>query len=160
MLSLKRAQESYQRITVFFGHVLEEILRSLALAAMPHDCLDKIAGTTIVEEVSMSVHHFLQTYPPQRGSAPLIAACQAADVIVVQSHIHDFAAHVVQQEIRIRMDGLAALPGELRAVEQGRTAGTGLQGDGVAEVALGLVEHLLATLHLWIVDIAARRYTE
>ena len=108
----------------------------------------------------MSVDLLLQTHAPKWCGAPFVATSQTADVVVVQSHAHDLAAHVVQQEVGIRMYHLTAQPWELRTCQQRRATWLGMEGGHMTEVALGLVEHLFATDHMRIVHIATGRYAQ
>ena len=127
---------------------------------MPEDGLFDIAGAAVVEEVGVAVHCLLQPDAPEGRGAPFVAAGQSAHIVVVQADAHDFAAHVVEEIVGIGVDGLVAEPGQFRAVEEGGTTGTRAEGGDVAEVALGLIEHPFAVLHLGVVHVAARWHTE
>ena len=108
----------------------------------------------------MAVHLFLQSYAPQWRRSPLIAACQSAHVVVVKSHAHCLAAHVVQQKVAVGVDGLAAEPWYVGTVEQCGSAWFGVQRGHVAQLAFCLVEHLLAFLHHWVDGVASCRHAE
>ena len=75
--------------------------------------------------------------------------------MVVESHTHYLAAHVVEQVVAIGMYGLSAQPGQFGAVEQRGSSRPCVQCGHVAQVALGLIEHLFAMLHLRVVDVAS-----
>ena len=79
----------YELVALLLGHVLELVLRGFAFATMPHDGLDEVAGSSIVQEIGMAIDLLLQTDAPERCSAPFIATGQAADEIVVQAYTHD-----------------------------------------------------------------------
>ncbi len=95
----------------------------------------------------MAVDLLLETDAPKRRSAPLVAACHSARVVVVQTDSHDFGTHIVEEVVRIGVDGLRAEPRELSAVEERRASRAGVERRDVAEVAFGLVEHRLAISH-------------
>ena len=64
---------------------------------MPHDGFHEVAGTSVVQEVGMSVYLLLQTDTPERCGAPFVATGQTTHEIVVQAHTHNLRAHIMKQ---------------------------------------------------------------
>ena len=89
-------------------HLLEQVLGCFAFSSVPQDSLLEVTRSAVVQEVSMGIHLLLQTYTPEWGCTPFVATGQSADVVVIQSHTHNLRAHIVQQEVAIRMYGLIA----------------------------------------------------
>ena len=108
----------------------------------------------------MSVHLLLQSYAPEWRGAPFVASCQSAHVVVVKSHSHCLAAHVVKQEVAVGVNGLTAEPRNVCSVEQCCSAWLGVKCGDMAEVAFRLCKKFLALLHLRVVDVAPSRHTE
>ena len=119
-------------VALFLAHVLELVLRGFALATVPHDGLDEIAGASVVQEVGMSVHLLLQADTPERRGTPFVASGQTADEVVVQAYAHDFRSHVVEQIVGVGVDGLLTEPGQIGAHQQGRASWLGMKGRDVA----------------------------
>ena len=97
-----------------------------------------------MQEVSVRIDFLLKSDAPERCRTPLVAASQAADVVVVQADAHNLASHVVQEEIAVRMNRLAAQPRQFCAVEERCAARSGMERRDVTEMTLRFVEHLFA----------------
>ncbi len=110
--------------------------RRLRLAAVPEDRFRRIARPAVVQQRDAPVHRAGQAQPPERRGPPVPAACREFRAVIRQG-----LAHVMQQQIRVRVDRLP------RQFRQAREVVGGPQRGGVADRALqGLEEHR-AALH-------------
>lgn len=118
----------------------EEILRCFTFTTVPHDSLNIVAGAPIMQEVSMTIHSFLQSDTPKRSRTPFVATGQTAYIVIIQSYAHNFRAHVMKQEVRIWMNCLTTQPRKAGSVQQYRTTWFCVQGGYMAEMALRLIK--------------------
>src|SRR3546814_7460264 len=73
---------------------------------MPEDRLEKVAGAPVVQEEGVAADGLRQADPPQRRGAPFARAGLALGPAVGET-----LAHVVQQQVGVGPDRLAALLG-------------------------------------------------
>ena len=127
---------------------------------MPHYGFNKIAGTTIVQEVGMSVYLFLKPDTPKRSSAPFIATRQPTYIVIIQTDSHNFGAHIMQQKIRIGVNCLTSQPWQTGTVQQHGAPRLGMQRGDMAKMALGFIEILFSPYHLRVIHITPCRNTK
>lgn len=80
----------------------------LGLATVPEYGLFQCAGTTVVQETGLRIHHLGQANAPERRCSPFVAVGQELIPAIRQGW-----AHIVEQQIRVGPDSLIA---QVRAV--------------------------------------------
>ena len=73
---------------------------------MPQYRLFEVSGVSVVQEHGVAVHRFHQTDTPKGRRAPLGARCLPIGAVIGQA-----LAHVVQEQVGVREDYLAAAVG-------------------------------------------------
>ena len=114
----QRFEKENESLPVSLVHLLEQVLAGFAFAPVPQDGFGEVARSAVVEEVGVTIDFLLQPDAPKWGGALFVASGAAADIVVVESHTHDFRPHVVEEVVGVGMDGLAAKPRQFCAVEQ------------------------------------------
>ena len=96
------------------GSGAEGFARRSRLAVVPEDRLGGAAGAAVVQQAVMAVDALDQAEAPERRRPPLAAGCRA-----VRAAVGETLAHVVEEEIGVRMDGLVAELGQRRVAAGG-----------------------------------------
>lgn len=143
---LKRFDEVDERLALAGAESHERSLARLGFAAVPEDRFFDIARSSVVKQADVAVDGFDQSETPKRGRSPFLAAG-----FEIRSMVRELLAHVMEQEIGVRIDVL---------IREGGDFGIGSRSKlgSMAACALGFGEELLAlAVGVWVSEATRRR---